>query len=209
MNELCAPLYFLFAQDPLGGGWAEAEADTFFCFSLLMAGMRDAFVKSLDHEETGLIGRIEHFSRLLREKDEEVWQHLEAQRVSPVFYTVRWLTLMLTQELEMPDVLRLWDALVCDLARPHSLLSYICVAMVILVRVALLAGDFTQCLRLLQHYPPTPVDELLRAAGRLRASDLVPGGFSSRELAGPDAGRRAPNGLGAAVHRVFDRLTRR
>merc|ERR1712060_579299 len=90
--------------------------------------------------------------------------------------------LMLTQELEMPDVLRLWDALLCDLARPHSLLSYICVAMVILIRVSLLAGDFTECLRLLQHYPPTPVEDLLRAAARLRAADLVPVGFSSNDL---------------------------
>ena len=51
-------------------------------------------------------------------------------QVQPIYFTLRWLTLMLTQELMMPDVLRLWDALLSDMARPRSLLLYICVAMV-------------------------------------------------------------------------------
>ncbi|CAE8581026.1 unnamed protein product [Polarella glacialis] len=180
MNELCAPLYFLFAQDPLN--YEYAEADTFFCFSHLMSDMRDAFVKTLDHTEGGMMGRIDKFSDLLREKDAEVWQHLESIKVCPVYYTVRWLTLMLAQELDMPDVLRLWDALLSDRARPHPLLRYMCVAMVICVREVLLAGDFTDCMRLLQHYPPVPVDDILQVAFRLRALDLTQVGFSSSDL---------------------------
>lgn len=39
-------------------------------------------------------------------QDEQVWAHLESVRISPVFYTVRWLTLMLAQELHMPDTIR-------------------------------------------------------------------------------------------------------
>ncbi|CAK9099547.1 unnamed protein product [Durusdinium trenchii] len=151
MNELLAPLYYLFAQDPLNG--LHAEADTFFCFSLLMSDMRDAFVKTMDNEEGGMMGRIDKFSTLLKEKDEEVWKHLEELNVVPVYYTVPWLTLMLTQELDMADVLRLWDSLLSDLARPHPLLCYLCVAMVIGIREVLLAGDFTDCMRMLQSTP--------------------------------------------------------
>ena len=180
MNELLAPLYYLFAQDPLNGH--HAEADTFFCFSLLMSDMRDAFVKTMDNEEGGMMGRIDKFSALLKEKDEEVWKHLEELHVAPVYYTVPWLTLMLTQELDMADVLRLWDSLLSDLARPHPLLCYLCVAMVIGIREVLLAGDFTDCMRMLQHYPPVPVDDLLQSALRLRAADLTGIGFSSNDL---------------------------
>lgn len=176
MNELCAPLYYLFCQDGLNR--TEAEADVFFCFSLLMSDMRDAFVKTLDHEENGMIGRVQRFSDLLREKDQQVWRHLEEQQVRPLFYAVRWLMLMLTQEFEMPDTLRVWDSLLSDLARPHPLLFYVCVAMVMLVREALLAGDFTECLRLLQRYPPMPVDDTLQFASQLRAADLKSGGQS-------------------------------
>ena len=34
--------------------------------------MRDAFVKTMDNEEGGMMGRIDKFSALLKEKDEEV-----------------------------------------------------------------------------------------------------------------------------------------
>ncbi|CAE7556870.1 Tbc1d13 [Symbiodinium pilosum] len=191
MNELCAPLYYLFAQDPLN--FQYAEADTFFCFSLLMSDMRDTFVKTMDNEEGGMMGRIDQFSELLKEKDQEVWKHLEELRVSPVYYTVPWLTLMLTQELDMADVLRLWDSLLSDLARPHPLLCYLCVAMVIGIREVLLAGDFTDCMRMLQHYPPVPVDELLQGALRLRAADRTGVGFSSSdwEAAVAESGKRS------------------
>eukprot|EP00438_Fugacium_kawagutii_P031895 Skav206017 [mRNA] locus=scaffold3015:66498:67989:+ [translate_table: standard] len=108
MNELLAPLYYLFAQDPLNSDHAEdprlCQADTFFCFSLLMSDMRDAFVKTMDNEEGGMMGRIDKFSALLKEKDEEVWSHLEELHVAPVYYT----------ELDMADVLRLWDSLLSE-----------------------------------------------------------------------------------------------
>ena len=36
-----------------------------------MSDMRDAFVKTMDNEEGGMMGRIDKFSELLKEKDEE------------------------------------------------------------------------------------------------------------------------------------------
>jgi len=197
MNELCAPLYYLYAQDPLN--CENAEADTFFCFSLVMADMRDAFVKALDHTEDGMLGRIDRFSALLRAKDLEVWRHLETLKVSPLYYAIRWMTLMLTQELEMPDVLRVWDALLCERARPHPFLHYVCVGMVIRIREELLAGDFTDCLGLLQRYPSMQVDELLRLAARLRAADRFPGGLSSGDPAASAAAPRDRDGRGGAL----------
>lgn len=184
MNELCAPLYHLFATDPLH--CIHAEADTFFCFSLLMVDMRDAFIATLDHTDAGMLGRIDYFGQLLRQKDEEVWRHLEMQQVTPVLYTVGWLTLMLAQELEMPEVFRLWDALLSDLARPHPLLQYICVARVMLVRDTLLASDFQDCLKLLQHYPLMSVEDILDSATRLRSADLAPSGLSNRSFQAVD-----------------------
>jgi len=183
MNELCAPIYFLFAQDRVDGG-ANVEADAFFCFSLLMANMRDAFMQNLDSTESGLLGLLDQFGELLREKDLEISKHFEALNLNPFFFATRWLTLLLAQELEMPDVLRLWDSLLADMgaAPRRPLLHYVCVAMVISIRDALLAGDFTDCMRLLQHLPPLLVDDLLCSAARLRSAELAQGGFSNSAL---------------------------
>lgn len=130
-----------------------------------------------------MIGRVRRFSSLLQEKDDEVWNHLNELQVQPLFYSVRWLLLMLTQDLEMPDIFRVWDTLLSDLARPHPFLHYLCVAMVVLVREALLAADFSDCLKTLQRYPPLPIDDILALAKQLRSADLVPGGFSNKDLA--------------------------
>ena len=46
MNEVLAPILFVFANDPQAVGWAEhAEADAFFCFTALMAELRDHFIQ--------------------------------------------------------------------------------------------------------------------------------------------------------------------
>jgi len=176
MNELCAPLYYLFAQDPLNIEFV--EADTFACFSLLMAERRDSFTKSLDDADCGLLGLTRQINELLRRQDESVWQHLEVLEVKPVYYAVRWVTLMLTQELEMPDVLRVWDSLLSDGWSSPPMLHCVCVAMIIHARDALLAGDFEVCAGVLQQGSAggsagQPVVETLRLAKRLQAADAA------------------------------------
>merc|ERR1719264_2323230 len=81
---------------------------------------------------------------------------------------------MLTQDLQMPDVVRVWDCLLSDVEAPPSLLHYMCVAIIKLMRKDLLAGDFAACADLLQRGPPggLQVEALLVLAKNLRAEDL-------------------------------------
>jgi hypothetical protein len=48
MNELLAPIYYIFATDkhPLFENYSEPDA--FYCFTNIMAETRDIFVQSLD-----------------------------------------------------------------------------------------------------------------------------------------------------------------
>ena len=69
------------------------------------------------------------------------------------------------------------DFVVCPLFlsffRPNpvqDMLLRICCAMIMTVRDRLLAGDFTQNLKLLQNYPPIDVNFILRTAHRLKIS---------------------------------------
>lgn len=47
LNEIYAPLYYVFSKDPDEQSAAHAEADAFFCFILLLGEFRDHFVKQL------------------------------------------------------------------------------------------------------------------------------------------------------------------
>ena len=164
MNELLGPIYYAFATDPSAEWRAHAEADAFFCFTQLMSECMNGFLKTLDHSRVGIQGQMAELNALLRRKDARVWATLERLAVNPQFYSFRWLTLLLSQEFELPDVLRLWDTLLAD-ARRFEHLRHVCVAMVVRIRDRLLDADFASALRVLQNYPrECTIDELLELA---------------------------------------------
>ncbi|XP_051127868.1 uncharacterized protein LOC127249208 isoform X2 [Andrographis paniculata] len=169
MNELLAPLFYVFKTDPNDENSAYAEADSFFCFVELLSGLRDNFVKQLDNSVVGIRATITRLSLLLKEHDEELWRHLEmTTQVNPQFYAFRWITLLLTQEFNFADSLVIWDTLLSDRDGPQETLLRVCCAMLIIVRRRLLAGDFTSNLKLLQNYPSTNISHLLYVANKLR-----------------------------------------
>ncbi|XP_022761893.1 TBC1 domain family member 13-like isoform X4 [Durio zibethinus] len=169
MNEILAPLFYVFRNDPDEEMAAAAEADTFFCFVELLSGFRDHFCQQLDNSNVGIRSTITRLSQLLKEHDEELWRHLEVTtKVNPQFYAFRWITLLLTQEFNFADSLHIWDTLLSDPEGPLETLLRVCCAMLILVRRRLLAGDFTSNLKLLQSYPSTNISHLLYVANKLR-----------------------------------------
>ncbi|CAI9776117.1 unnamed protein product [Fraxinus pennsylvanica] len=170
MNEILAPLFYVFKNDPSEENAVSAEADTFFCFVELLSGFRDNFVQQLDNSVVGIRATITRLSQLLKEHDEELWRHLEiTTKVNPQFYAFRWITLLLTQEFNFADSLLIWDTLLSDPDGPQDTLLRICCAMLVIVRRRLLAGDFTSNLKLLQHYPSTNISHLLYVANKLRS----------------------------------------
>jgi len=177
MNEIVGPIYYVFATDPNQEFAAHAEPDAFFCFVNLMGEIKDSFVKTLDHSKVGIRQKMRDLNNLLRIKDFEVWENLEKKQLSPEFYTFRWLTLLLSQEFELPDVLRLWDSLFSDEARFQYLL-YVCLAMIINIRSQLLSLDFAESLKLLQAYPPTNIHKILELANEISSSSYgcIPNG---------------------------------
>lgn len=169
MNEILAPLFYVFRNDPDEENAVSAEADTFFCFVELLSGFRDHFCQQLDNSVVGIRSTITKLSQLLKEHDEELWRHLEiTTKVNPQFYAFRWITLLLTQEFNFADSLHIWDTLLSDPEGPQETLLRICCAMLILVRRRLLAGDFTSNLKLLQNFPSTNISHLLYVANKLR-----------------------------------------
>lgn len=53
-----------------------AEADTFFCFTNLMAEIRDNFIKSLDDSQCGITYKMEKVYSTLKDKDMELYLKL-------------------------------------------------------------------------------------------------------------------------------------
>ncbi|KAL3801595.1 hypothetical protein ACHAW5_008565 [Stephanodiscus triporus] len=166
MNEIVGTLYFVLAHDSNEDWSNEAEADTYFLFNALMVEMRDVFVPDLDEADTGIHGRISNMITLLSLHDPEVRCHLDSVGIDPSFYSVRWLTTLLSREFLLPDTIRLWDSMFAS-THKDNFLRYVSVTMVMVIRDVLLSGDFSTCLRLLQAYPPTNLDRLLESSRAL------------------------------------------
>ncbi|CAI5987273.1 unnamed protein product [Closterium sp. NIES-64] len=168
MNEVLAPIVYVFANDPDKAHAVHAEADAFFCFVDLLSDFRDFFCQQLDNSVVGIRSAISRLAEILRRHDEELWRNLEyVSKVNPQFYAFRWITLLLTQEFGFPQILRIWDALLACPEGPMDMLLRVCCAMLMCVRERLLAGDFTNNLKLLQRYPRIDIEIILRTAERL------------------------------------------
>ncbi|CAF1288165.1 unnamed protein product [Adineta steineri] len=174
MNEIIGPIYYTFATDP-NLEWREhAEADAFYCFTNLMIHIRDNFMKIYDHSEFGILVRMQRFLMLLKKTDHDIHYLFEKQKLKPEFYAFRWLTLLLSQEFRLPDVLRIWDSLFADQERNFEFLLYICCAMIVLQRTRLLTGSESQNIKLLQNYPQDiDVHQILEKAVELKRLYLL------------------------------------
>ena len=67
-------------------------------------GVRDNFVKSLDDTEWGISSNMRRLYNLIKSKSLTVHQVLEKQQLKPEYFAFRWLTLLLSQEFELPGI---------------------------------------------------------------------------------------------------------
>lgn len=167
MNEIIGVIYYVFASNEEHAEFA--EADCFWCFTALMSEIRDFFIKSLDESDNGIRGMMNKLSSLVEKKDKHVFNRLKEQGIVPQYYSFRWITLLLSQEFPLPDVLRLWDSILSDKNR-FDYLIYVCCAMIILVRDEILSNDFEHNVKLLQNFPPIDIKFVLDRANQLKES---------------------------------------
>ncbi|CAI8055922.1 TBC1 domain family member 13 [Geodia barretti] len=132
-----------------------------------MAEIGDVFTKKLDSAHLGIGGAMRSLMQLLKDKDPVLSKNFVKKGVEPQFFGFRWITLLLSQEFLLPELMRIWDSLFAD-ANRFDFLLYMCCSMIISVREKLIAGDFAEAVKLLQHYPPLDIHKLLCNAEEIR-----------------------------------------
>ena len=145
MNEVIATLYYCFWQYNSDGVVSNEyfESDLFFCFSSLMSEVKDIFLRELDQEAQGLNGKCKAIEDIVEAVDPKVLAALRRDGVQTQFYALRWVMLLMCQELEMPNCIRLWDTLFADPKR-FEFLNFVAAAIVIQCRATILEGDFAK-----------------------------------------------------------------
>ncbi|KAI6653310.1 TBC1 domain family member 13-like [Oopsacas minuta] len=167
MNEIIGPIYYVFGNDPNLEWRQHAEPDTFYCFTNLMSEIGDNFCKSMDHTQYGIQAMMTKLMTKLNRGDPELHANLIEKNIDPHYFSFRWITLLLSQEFFLPDLIELWDVLFSDEIR-FEFLYDICCAMLIIQRKAIIEADFGNTIKLLQHYPETPVTKIAHLAVEFR-----------------------------------------
>lgn len=52
----------------------------------------------------GIGASMKQLDSFLKEKDLQLWDNLAAKKLVPQFYSFRWLTLLLSQEFQLPGI---------------------------------------------------------------------------------------------------------
>jgi len=99
-------------------------------------------------------------STLLKQKDPELYQHLESLEIEPQIYLLRWIRLLFGREFHFEDVLNIWDS-VFAYGENLLLIDYYCISMLVYIREQLLTSDGIHALKRIYKYPPVEDVSLL------------------------------------------------
>ena len=129
--------------------WCSPESLT---HSLTHSNISPRYTRELDTGCAGISGCIKRFESTLSNADIELATHLSRQGVRSEFYAFRWLVTLNSREFELPEVLRLWDAIFSDRRyfRKDGFIYNFCAAMLISRRDELLGMGFTELMSQLQ-----------------------------------------------------------
>ena len=151
MNEVIAVLYYCFwkfgSENVISSQYL--ESDLFFCFSNLMAELKDGFLRDLDNEESGMQGKCKAIEQIIKVVEPEIYERLMSEKIETQYYALRWVMLLLCQDFEMPNCIRLWDTLFADDSR-FEFLNFVCATLVISVKDVVMEGDFATIMETLQ-----------------------------------------------------------
>ena len=171
MNEIIAPIYYVFSFDKTYGVEASVEnieADVFWTFNSLMEQIKNNFNSEKNQDDTGIGGKVQKFKKMLQIMDLQLYQHFEAFNVEYYTFAYRWFILFFSQEFLMIDILRLWDYLFSSDDKYFNC-YFVSLAVLELKRDDLLVSDLSGILSNLKSFKGLNVEEIISLSKKIKA----------------------------------------
>ncbi|GMH45319.1 hypothetical protein BSKO_13276 [Bryopsis sp. KO-2023] len=140
MSDLLSPILYVIMKDvnpEHQGKWAEAEAETFWCFAALMEKMECNF----HTDQRGMHAQLLALEKMLRLLDPQLYECFERHDCLNFFFCFRWVLILFKREFTFDEVLRLWEALWTRHKTDYFHL-YMCIAVLIDHRKEIIGGSF-------------------------------------------------------------------
>jgi len=181
MNEILAPIYYCFSFDSdikkpedselkineEENNVNSLEADTFWAFSMLMEDLKGIFMRKKDESNEGIFIKIQSLWEMLRIVDKELFDYLNKHNVEISHFAFRWFILLFTQDFVLPDVLRLWDAIISERDRFYSI-YYISLGILKIKKSEIMGLDFAEIIMSLQNVSQIDVDKIFEVIRKIK-----------------------------------------
>ncbi|GJQ15911.1 hypothetical protein GpartN1_g7702.t1 [Galdieria partita] len=141
------------------------EVDSFYCFQSLMK--KHEIVRCMKTQNAA----VANFMMLFRTLQPELCEFFESEELEPFDWIPSWIRNLLSRELPMECVLRLWDTYFAS-EEGLSLHSYVCLAVMDMLQEELLELDGLELKGYLQNLPAVDMDQVITRAYNIR-EDVV------------------------------------
>mmetsp|Transcript_1781 Transcript_1781/g.2295 ORF Transcript_1781/g.2295 Transcript_1781/m.2295 type:complete len:283 (-) Transcript_1781:105-953(-) len=148
---LLAPLVYSIKKD----------SDVFWCFEALMKKIEQHFA------EDSITDKLSRFMMCLRSVHPELFNYFEEEELSPNDWAMSWLRYLLSKELPLECVLRLWDTYFSE-PDGFDLHMYVCLAIVANCAEELQELEISELKAFLQHLPIMDMDQIISQAYTIR-----------------------------------------
>ncbi|KAF2077642.1 hypothetical protein CYY_001029 [Polysphondylium violaceum] len=127
------------------------EADTFWCFSLLMNNLKNRFIDFHD----GIQRMTLKLEKLVKLKEEKLADHLKSEGCDFMLFSIRWMICLLCREFDFSLSARLWDSYIAHGPNFGYFHIYICAALITTKEWVpfLHEKEFSEIIVFLQHLP--------------------------------------------------------
>lgn len=144
---------------------SQLEADTYWCFSIFMDGMKHYHTDNLNVGMEAALHRVRDVVETIDGESihhafpshmplEPLLEHFDREGLMMMQFAVRWMLCLLTREFDISSVSRIWDTYIAEGEHHMSDFHFhLCASLILKFRHQLRQMDFSEALTLLQHLP--------------------------------------------------------
>lgn len=151
---------------PLVAVYRDNEPEIYHTFSSLMKMTRDRLLPATSNK------LIADFMAVFRITQPELYSHFEQEELEPNEWAIPWIQSLLSRELPLDCVLRLWDSYFAQ-DNGFELHPYVCLSILANCKETLEELEYADLLGYLQHLPWMDMDTIIAQAQNIRHDALA------------------------------------
>ena len=163
MNAILAPTYYCYCLDNTCDE-ESIEADTFWSFSYLMDDIKKIFQTKNDSLKGGILDKIILLELMVSKIEKDIFNKLQKNnKIDSFYFAIKWINLFFSQQMIMPDILRLWDIIFSEDNRYYFVYIF-SLAILEYHKKDILSNDYYEIIEKLQKLNLENVETIIKLA---------------------------------------------